>query len=133
MKVNALDHVNIITEDMAGTIGFLVNVFDLDVRDAPAPLAPEHYQWLYDANDRAIFHINSNEAPQAYQRETKAGPTTGAIHHIALNCSGYDGFKSRLEDNGIDYKTNDIASVNLRQIFFNEPNGVLIELNFFGD
>jgi catechol 2,3-dioxygenase-like lactoylglutathione lyase family enzyme len=132
MKVNALDHVNIITDDMKGTIGFLVDLFDLDVRDAPPPLPPEHYQWLYDANDRAIFHINSKLAPQAYVRDTQAGPTTGAIHHVALNCSGHDAFRERLEKHGVDYKLNDIPSVNLKQIFFTEPNGVLIELNFYG-
>lgn len=133
MKVNALDHVNIITDDLPGTVTFLAGLFDLDVRDAPPPLPPEHYQWLYDDNGKAIFHINSRGAQQAYKRETQAGPTTGAIHHVALNCSGHAGFVERLELNGIDYRLNDIPSVNLRQIFFMEPNGVLLELNFFGD
>jgi len=133
MKVNALDHVNIITDDLAGTIRFFVEMFDLDVRDAPPPLPPEHYQWLYDDNNRAIFHINSKSAPQAFQRETPRGPATGAIHHVALACTGHAGFVARLTEHGIDFRTNDIPSVNLRQIFFSEPNGVLLELNFFGD
>jgi catechol 2,3-dioxygenase-like lactoylglutathione lyase family enzyme len=133
MKVNALDHVNIITDDLAGTIRFFVEMFDLDVRDAPPPLPPEHYQWLYDDNNRAIFHINSKSAPQAFQRETPRGPATGAIHHVALACTSHAGFVARLTEHGIDFRTNDIPSVNLRQIFFSEPNGVLLELNFFGD
>ncbi|KCZ60625.1 VOC family protein [Hyphomonas chukchiensis] len=133
MKVNALDHVNIITDDLAGTVRFFVEIFDLDVRDAPAPLPPEHYQWLYDENNRAIFHINSKSAPQAFQRETPAGPATGAIHHVALACTGHAGFSARLKEHSIDFRTNDIPSVNLRQIFFSEPNGVLLELNFYGD
>tara|TARA_R110000787_G_scaffold255016_1_gene360350 strand:- start:1828 stop:2229 length:402 start_codon:yes stop_codon:yes gene_type:complete len=133
MKVNALDHVNIITDDLAGTTRFFTEIFGLDVRDAPPPLPPEHYQWLYDDNNRAIFHINSKSAPQAFQRETPAGATTGAIHHVALACSGHDAFKAKLTAHGIDFRLNDIPSVNLRQIFFNEPNGVLLELNFFGE
>ncbi len=133
MKVNALDHVNIITEDLDGTVHFFADLFDLDVRDAPSPLKPEWAQWLYDDSDRAIFHINAKEMPQAFARETPAGKVTGAIHHVALNCSGHGGFIERLEKAEIEYRLNDLPSVNLRQIFFHEPNGVLLELNFFNE
>lgn len=133
MKLNALDHVNIITEDLAGTARFFAEMFDLDVRDAPAPLKPEWAQWLYDDSGRAIFHINAKEMPQAFARETPAGRVTGAIHHVALNCSGHDAYVARLEQHGIDYRLNALPSVQLKQIFFHEPNGVLLELNFFGE
>jgi catechol 2,3-dioxygenase-like lactoylglutathione lyase family enzyme len=58
MKLNALDHVNIITDDLAATTRFFVDLFDLDVRDGPEPLPAQHVQWLYDESGRAIFHIN---------------------------------------------------------------------------
>lgn len=133
MKVNALDHVNIITDDLQGTARFFADVFDFDIADPPPPLKPELAQWLYDDSGRAIFHINATEMPQAFERETPAGRVTGAIHHVALNCSDYVGFVERLEQHGIDYRLNDLTSVSLRQIFFHEPNGVLLELNFFGE
>jgi catechol 2,3-dioxygenase-like lactoylglutathione lyase family enzyme len=133
MKLNALDHVNIITGDLEGTVRFFVELFDLDVRDGPEPLPPEHVQWLYDDSGRAIFHINSKVMQQAYRRETETGPTTGAIHHVALDCSGHQAFIARLEAHGIDYRLNDIPSIQLKQLFFTEPNGVLLELNFRGE
>lgn len=133
MKLNALDHVNIITDDLAGTTRFFVELFDLDVRDGPEPLPPEHVQWLYDDSGRAIFHINSKEMQQAYRRETQSGPATGAIHHVALDCSDHKAFIARLESHGIDYRLNDIPSISLKQLFFSEPNGVLLELNFRGE
>ncbi|QJB68667.1 VOC family protein [Parasphingorhabdus halotolerans] len=133
MKINALDHVNIITDDLEGTSRFFVDIFDLDLRDGPAHLSPEHVKWLYDDNDRAIFHINAKEMQQAYQRETQSGPTTGAIHHVALDCSDHKAFIRRLEEHDIDYRMNDIASIKLKQIFFAETNGVLLELNFRGE
>ncbi len=133
MKLNALDHVNIITDNLEGTVRFFVELFDLDVRDAPEPLPPEHVQWLYDDSGRAIFHINSKEMQQAYRRETETGPTTGAIHHVALDCSDHKAFSARLEAHGIDYRLNDIPSIQLKQLFFTEPNGVLLELNFRGE
>lgn len=133
MKLNALDHVNIITDDLQGTVRFFVEMFDLDVRDGPEPLPPEHVQWLYDDSGRAIFHINSKEMQQAYHRETQAGPTTGAIHHVALDCSDHQAFIVRFEAHGIDYRLNNIPSIQLKQLFFSEPNGVLLELNFRGE
>lgn len=133
MKVNALDHINIVTDDLAGTVRFFVDIFGLDVRDAPPPLPPEQFQWLYDESNRAIFHIVSKAAKQAYPRETPMGGLTGAIHHVALSCSGYETFTEKLQAHNIEYRTNTIASANLRQIFFTEPNGVLLELNFRQD
>jgi hypothetical protein len=70
---------------------------------------------------------------QAYRRETETGPTTGAIHHVALDCSGHQAFIARLEAHGIDYRLNDIPSIHLKQLFFTEINGVLLELNFRGE
>lgn len=133
MKLNALDHVNIITDDLAGTARFFVELFDLDVRNGPEPLPPEQVQWLYDDSGRAIFHINSKEMQQAFNRDTAAGPTTGAIHHVALDCSDHRAFMERLEAHAIAYRLNDIPSINLKQLFFSEPNGVLLELNFRGE
>ena len=133
MKVNALDHVNIITDDLDGTCRFFVELFGFDVRDGPAPLPPEMVQWLYDEQDRAIFHINSKDMAQAFERETNSGSTTGAIHHVALDCSDHLAFIARLTEHEIEFKLNDIPSIGLKQLFFSEPNGVLLELNFRGE
>ena len=133
MKINALDHINIITEDLEGTARFFSELFDLDLRDGPPPLKPEYVQWLYDDQDRAIFHINSVDMPQAFPRETRSEPMTGAIHHVALDCSDHLDMMNRLDARNIEYKLNDIPSISLKQIFFTEHNGVLLELNFRGE
>ncbi len=132
MKVRALDHVNIITADLDGTARFYAEVFDLDRRDAPPPLTPETAQWMYDNAGRAILHINSLDCRRTYEREVAPGPT-GSIHHVALNCSGHDEVVARLAARGLDYKCNTVEAIGLRQVFTLDPNGVLLELNFFGD
>jgi 4-hydroxyphenylpyruvate dioxygenase-like putative hemolysin len=132
MKVNALDHVNIITDDLDGTARFYAEVFDLDRRDAPPPLTANNAQWMYDDADRAIIHINSLDCPRTYEREVMSGPT-GSIHHVALSCSGYDDVVARLEIRGLAYQVNVIEAVGLRQVFTMDPNGVLLELNFWQD
>jgi catechol 2,3-dioxygenase-like lactoylglutathione lyase family enzyme len=132
MRVNALDHVNIITADLEGTARYYAEVFGLTRRDGPAPLTPQTAQWMYDGAERAIVHINSLECPRAYERSVTPGPT-GALHHVALNCTGYDAVLSRLQSRGLDYRLNTVAAIGLRQVFTQDPNGVLLELNFFAD
>lgn len=132
MKVNALDHVNIITADLPDTAQFYADVFGLEIRDAPPPLTADDAQWMYDDAGRAIIHLNSLACHRTYQREIKQGPT-GSIHHVALNCSGHDDVIARLAARGLDYQYNTVAAIGLRQVFTMDPNGVLLELNFYGD
>jgi len=132
MKVNALDHVNVITSDLDGSARFYAELLGLERRDAPPPLTPRNAQWMYDDAGRAIVHINSEDCPRAYDRATEPGPT-GSLHHVALNCSGYDDMVARLDARGAAYQVNLVGAIGLRQIFTMDPNQVLLELNFFAD
>lgn len=132
MTVQALDHVNIIAGDLEGTCAFYVELLALEPRDAPPPLTPRNARWLYDREGRAILHINSLDCPRTYDREVFSG-VTGSIHHVALRCENYDEIVSRLDTRGASYELNLVEAINLRQIFTQDPNGVLLELNFFGD
>jgi catechol 2,3-dioxygenase-like lactoylglutathione lyase family enzyme len=132
MKVNALDHINIITADLLGTARFYAEMFELEIRNAPPPLTPETAQWMYDNEGRAIIHINSLDCVRTYEREVTPGPT-GSIHHVALNCSGYDDMIGRLDARRMERQVNVIEAIGLRQVFTVDPNGVLLELNFWGD
>ncbi|MBD3729341.1 MAG: VOC family protein [Sphingomonadales bacterium] len=133
MAVEALDHVNIITDRLDATAEFYAALLDLERRDAPPPLTPQNATWMFDADGRAIVHINSLDCPRAYDRAVTPGELTGALHHVALRCTGYDDTLARLDARGADYQTNFIAAIGLRQIFTADPNNVLLELNFFGD
>jgi catechol 2,3-dioxygenase-like lactoylglutathione lyase family enzyme len=131
VPVEALDHVNIITADLEGSVRFYTELFGLEPRDGPPPLTHENARWMYDDAGRAVIHINSLECPRAYDREVRAGPT-GALHHVALRCSGYEELRARLTRRGIAHQLNEVTAVGLRQIFVLDPNQVLLELNFFG-
>ena len=132
MKVEALDHINIITDRLDETAAFYADLLDLDRRNAPPPLTPQNAQWMYDASDRAIIHINSTDCPRTYDREVPQGALTGALHHVALRLEGYEEVVGRLDARGADYKLNLVEAIGLRQIFTADPNNVLLELNFFG-
>jgi catechol 2,3-dioxygenase-like lactoylglutathione lyase family enzyme len=130
MRVNALDHVNIITADLESSARFYAELFDLERRDPPPPLTPSNAQWMYDAAGRAIVHINSLDCPRFFERDVTPGPT-GALHHVALNCSGYQEIIARLNARGLGYRVNLVEAISLRQVFTLDPNFVLLELNFF--
>ena len=132
MTVQSLDHVNIITGDLDGTCTFYAELLDLDRRDAAATLTPQEAQWMHDREGRAILHINSLDCPRRYDRDVRSVPT-GSIHHIALRCEDFDGMIARLEARGADYQQGAAKTSGLRQIFTMDPNGVLLELNFFGE
>lgn len=131
MKIESLDHINIVTVDLDGTARFYTELLGLERRDGPPPLKSSDAQWMY-VDGCAILHINSLECPRTFDRAMEAGPT-GSIHHVALRCSGYGEMVGRLGVRGLDYRANDVASIGLRQLFVMDPNGVLLELNFFAD
>ncbi len=133
MRVEALDHVNIITDRLDETAEFYGFLLGLERRDAPPPLTPQNATWMYDDDGRAIIHINSLDCPRAYDREIQPGALTGALHHVALRCSGHDDMVKRLDARGADYRLNLVSAIGLRQIFTADPNNVLLELNFFGE
>ena len=132
MKVNTLDHVNVIAEDLEASARFYAEVLGLERRNGPPPSPPEQVQWMHDDAGRPIVHLNSVDCPRAYERAVARGPT-GALHHVALNCTGFDEMAARLDARGIASSVNVIPSIGLRQIFLHDPDDVVLELNFFGD
>ncbi len=131
MSTATLDHVNVIATDLDASAGFYGELLGLERRDGPAPLTPSQAQWMHDSAGRPVVHINSVDCPRAYDREVRPGPT-GALHHIAFRCEDYDAMVGRLTARKLDHRVNLVASIGLRQIFVSDPDGVLLELNFFG-
>lgn len=129
--VELLDHVNIITADVEGSARFYADLLGLEPRDGPPPLTHENARWMYDGAGRAILHLNGLDCPRQYDREVRPGPT-GALHHVALRCVGYEELTARLKSYGLEYRLNEVTAIGLRQIFVLDPNAVLLELNFFG-
>ncbi len=125
MPILAIDHVNIRTPDMAGTIAFFRDMLEMEITAAPGRQV-EHNAWLLDQAGRAVIHL-LRQKPGA-----PVGDDNGAFDHVALECSGYDALLERLGRNGYRVRTNEVAEIGLRQIFVHEPNGVLLELNFRG-
>ncbi|EGF91869.1 glyoxalase/Bleomycin resistance protein/Dioxygenase superfamily protein [Asticcacaulis biprosthecium C19] len=131
MIVKNLNHINIQTRDMAQTIAFYEELLGLEARVAPER-DPSLRQWLYDSRDMAVIHLNLWGTDNTIAREVVPGGHTGAIHHVAFECDGFDEMVRRLKARNLDYGFAEIPSIKLRQLFVTDPNNVLLELNFRG-
>jgi len=128
MTVKTLDHINIQTRDMAESVRFYENLLGLVAKTAPRR-KPAERQWLY-AGDRAVIHLNLFGTDNTYVREVIPGGTTGAIHHVAFECTGLEDTIARLEAKGLRYERAELPEISLTQLFVVDPNNVLLELNF---
>jgi hypothetical protein len=54
------------------------------------------------------------------------------VDHIAFLATEPGGFIRRFKERGIDYQPRSLPEFDLYQIFLKDPNGLTIELNFFG-
>lgn len=128
MFVDSLDHVNIRVKDVDATLAFFNDVLDM-------PCSPERRTWIVDAQGRPVIHVGSieNPYPSDSWRPFESAEGTGVVHHVALGCTGYDVLLARLQERGLPHNANHVPHMKLRQIFVEEPNGVLLELNFRGE
>ncbi len=129
MPVKNLNHVNIQTRDMATTIRFYEELLELEARTAPER-DPSMRQWLYDMRGMAVIHLNLFGTDNTVARDVEPGAPTGAIHHVAFECDGFDEMVAKLKARGLDYGFAEIPEISLKQLFVTDPNNVLLELNF---
>ncbi len=128
MFILSLDHVNIRVKDPAATIAFFNDVLQM-------PSSPARKFWLTDAAGNPVIHVGSADGsyPSDGWRPFTPRGDSGAVHHVALSCSGFDAVLARLRERGLEHHTNEVPGMDFRQIFVAEPGGVLLELNFRGE
>jgi extradiol dioxygenase family protein len=93
------------------------------VAGARPPLRNAGY-WLY-AGEHAILHLSA--AGQGEERLTHVAST---LDHVAFTCVDFPGMRARLDARGIAYRSSEVPSMRLRQLFFQDPAGNGVELNF---
>ena len=122
MSVGVLDHFNIRTRKLGDTVRFYEDILGLKNGDRPNFAFPG--AWMY-SEGKPVVHlvdISKTDEPQK--------PDSGVVHHVAFASSGFDGMKKRLESKGMVYDSRQVPGGELWQIFVDDPNGVMIELNY---
>jgi len=122
MSVGVLDHFNIRTRNFADTVQFYEDILGLEKGARPDFAFPG--AWMY-SEGKAVVHlvdISKTEEPQK--------PDSGVVHHVAFISRGFAEMQKRLEGKGFKYDSRQVPGGDLWQIFVDDPNGVMIELNY---
>ena len=120
MSLINLGHFQICTNDLESTKKFYYDTLGLEEGYRP----PFEFQgaWLYLKNT-PVIHI----ALQDHSNDTS---TDKPMDHIAFNAEAYDETLEYLRNLQIAVKENVVPETQTPQLFFEDPNGVTIELTF---
>ena len=80
--------------------------------------------WLY-TGDQAVLHLS-----EASEGELRSGTAVNTFAHAAFNCSGRAELEARLKRLNVPYRTAQVPLLNLVQLFFHDPAGNGVELQF---
>jgi catechol 2,3-dioxygenase-like lactoylglutathione lyase family enzyme len=116
-----LDHFNIAAPaDLLETVrDFYVDV--LGFEDGFRPGFSRKGYWLYADGVPAIHLIESDRHRRG---------ANGFLDHIAFRASGPAVFVERLERHSVAYRRSRIEELGMTQLFFEDPAGTGLELNF---
>ena len=135
----ALNHFSIRSTDLDACERFYCDALGLEV--GPRPPFPFPGLWLYAGDtmktSNAVVHIigidrNDPEGLKAYlgDRDEASLKGTGAVDHIAFFNTGLADTRARLQGLGLAVRERTVPALGLHQLFVDDPNGVVIELNF---
>jgi catechol 2,3-dioxygenase-like lactoylglutathione lyase family enzyme len=119
MAVSGMNHFTILTDDVDTTIAFYGELLGL----TPGPRPPFTFPgaWLY-AGGHPILHVIGG-TPRDELRP-------GVIDHMAFTASGLAQTLAQLEARGLDYDCRQLPRDGTWQVFFFDPNGARVELDF---
>ena len=121
-SVGVLDHFNIRTRKLTETVRFYESVLGLE--KGPRPNFAFPGAWMY-SEGKAVVHLVDISATDEPQK-----PDSGVVHHVAFASTGFDGMADRLKSRAMPFEARQVPGGELWQIFVNDPNGVMIELNY---
>jgi catechol 2,3-dioxygenase-like lactoylglutathione lyase family enzyme len=90
----------------------------------PRPPFSSFGYWLY-AGDKDILHLT--EAPSTEARVTGVSTT---FDHVAFTCSDWPSYEAKLTAQGVPFTTSTVPDTGQFQVFFRDPAGNGVELNF---
>jgi catechol 2,3-dioxygenase-like lactoylglutathione lyase family enzyme len=119
MQIQRMDHFTIVTDQLDQTLAFYA-MLGLTAGARPAFGVPG--AWLY-AMDQPILHvIEVAKMPE---------PRRGVLDHMAYRAQGLLATTQLLEERGIPHRIlRTPAPFRMWQLFFVDPNGVDVELDF---
>ncbi len=119
MPATAMNHFTVLTDQLDETVTFYRELLELEPGKRPNFKFPG--AWLY-SNGQAILHvIAGNKLPETRE---------GVIDHMAFSATGLIDMVERLKSRGLEYDLRRLDDANVWQLFFFDPNGAKVELDF---
>ena len=119
MAASAMNHFTILTDDVPGTVRFYGELLGLVA--GPRPDFGFPGAWLY-AGGAPILHLIGGRP--------RAELTPGVIDHMAFTAEGLAGTLATLTARGIEHTCARQTGAGTWQVFFFDPNGARVELDF---
>jgi catechol 2,3-dioxygenase-like lactoylglutathione lyase family enzyme len=134
MPLSHIEHILVAADDIDTTRDWYARV--LGMRSGPHPDFGFPVHWMY-LGDVDIVHIGpsakmAGENQKKYLGRTSqgGGAGTGAIDHIAFRATGLRDMLLHLKKQGVSFSQRRANGQALFQLFFYDPNGIKIELNY---
>lgn len=126
--ISNLFHIAIKSPDLAATTTFYCEILGLELAERPA--LDFDGVWLRTSTPHSdiIIHVYAGDA--ALEPDGRAAAGTGVIDHVSVSAQGYDGFRQRFMQWGLDWRENVLPEIGLWQLFVYDPSGVMLELTF---
>lgn len=135
----SLNHLSIRTLDLDATRRFYVDLLGLTV--GPRPDFPFPGLWLYQGPHEAYAHAavhvigldpSDPQGLQQYLGDRDPGSLrgSGAVDHVAFFATGLADMLARLDARGVAVRQRTVPGVGLHQLFLDDPNGIVVELNY---
>jgi catechol 2,3-dioxygenase-like lactoylglutathione lyase family enzyme len=133
------NHFSIRTLDLEATRQFYVDVLGLTVGPRPAFQFPGYWLYRGDHADyaNAAVHLigmdpNDPVGLKNYlgDRDVASLKGSGAIDHLAFFADGLSEMLAHLKKCGVQTRQRTVPSIGLHQVFLDDPNGVVVELNY---
>jgi catechol 2,3-dioxygenase-like lactoylglutathione lyase family enzyme len=134
MPISHIEHFLIAADDLDATRDWYARV--LGMRSGPHPDFGFPVHWMY-LGEVDVVHIGpsakkAGEIQKKYLGRTSqdSGSGTGAIDHIAFRATGLRKMLEHLRAEKVPFTQRRANGQALFQLFFYDPNGVKIELNY---
>jgi catechol 2,3-dioxygenase-like lactoylglutathione lyase family enzyme len=139
MPVGRLDHYSIRTLDVEASRRFYTQVMGFTVGFRPPFKFPG--LWLYNGaqypETTGVVHIigvdlNDPQGLKDYlgDRDLASLEGTGTVDHMAFTATGLNDMRARLTRHGVAFRERTVPSLGIHQLFFEDPSGVTLELNY---
>ena len=136
MPLSHIEHFLVAADDIDATRDWYARV--LGMRSGPHPDFGFPVHWMY-LGELDVVHIGPSSGTASENQKKYLGRTsgksaqeegTGAIDHIAFRATGLRAMIDLLQEERIAFSRRRANGQALFQLFFYDPNGIKIELNF---